>query len=192
MVARAVEEASTRLRELRRVEWEDLGLAAAALALSLAATRVYPPLAIPLFLGGLTVGALGVRAMWLRWDLVDRLSGEPDAYAIAEVRARGSREATMERRRSYAALIRTTLEARRVAAADAAGADELAALAAELEDDRLALDPVAAVACRSLVTDLEPTRLPSASLPPDELRARVVRIRRGFASGDRLPDTLAP
>ena len=181
-VARALDEASTRLRELRHAEWEDLGLAGVALGLSLAATRVYPPLALPLFLGGLAVGALGVRAMWLHWDLVDRLSGVPEAYAIAEVRSHAEREATMGRRRSYAALIRATLEEQRLAGKPSEAAEELASLAAELDDESLALDPAAAVACMRLLTDLETSPLLNPSLPADELQASVLRIRTGFSS----------
>jgi hypothetical protein len=177
MVARTVDEASTRLRELRQAEWEDLGLAAVALGLSLVATRVYPPLALPLFLGGLAVAVLGVRAMWFHWDLVDRLSGDPDAYEIAEVRARAEREATMEKRRMYAALIRATVED-----GELDEVDELAALTFELEDESLALDPAAAVACMRLLTDVESSPLLDSSRPADELHARVVRIRAGFSS----------
>ena len=91
MHARAVDDAATRLRDLRREEWEDLSLAALAIALALAATWARPALALPLFLGGLAVGALGLRALWRRWDLVDRLAGERDAHVISEVRAYAAR-----------------------------------------------------------------------------------------------------
>jgi hypothetical protein len=53
--ARAVEEAATRLRELRLEEWEDLGLAL-ALGLAPVAAEVRPAFALPLFVGGLVVG----------------------------------------------------------------------------------------------------------------------------------------
>jgi hypothetical protein len=180
MLARTVDEASLQLRELRHAEWEDLGLGAVALASALAATIVYPPLAMPLFLGGLVVGALGVRAMWMRWDLVDRLAGERDAYAIAEVRSRAERDATMGRRRTYAALIRSTLEGRRLAGQELPAAQELAALAVELEDETLQLDPAAAVACLRLLTDGDASPLLNPSLSAEELRSRVVQIRAEF------------
>lgn len=109
MYARAVDDASARLRELRQDEWQDLGLAALALGLAAVAAEVRPTLALPLFLAGLVVGALGAKALWRRWDLVERLSGERDAYVISEVRAYASREATMERRHTFAALIRSRL-----------------------------------------------------------------------------------
>jgi hypothetical protein len=181
MLARTVDEASLHLRELRHAEWEDLGLAAAALAAALAATIVYPPLAMPLFLGGLAVGALGVRAMWMRWDLVDRLAGERDAYAIAEVRSRAEREASLARRRVYAALIRATLEGQRLGQKELSATAELAALAAELEDETLQLDPAAAVACMRLLTDIGSSPLLNPSHPANELRSRVAQIRAGFS-----------
>jgi hypothetical protein len=183
MDARAVDAAAARLRELRAEEWENLGLGALALGVAVAATRFRPSLAVPLFVGGLAVGVLGVRALFRRWDLVERLSGERDAYAIGEVLAYASREATLEHRRGLAALVRARLadpgpgfEPR---VADAA--EELEALAAELEDPSLALDPACAVACTRLFGDPERSPLLNPALPGDELRGRVLRIRAGFA-----------
>ena len=125
MYARAIDEADARLRELRHEEWGDLGLAAFAVGAAIVATEFLPALTAPLFVGGLVVGALGVRALWRRWDLVELLAGERDAYVISEVLACASREATMERRYSFAALIRhrcrdasVTCDARVLAVAD--------------------------------------------------------------------------
>jgi len=134
--ARAVEQADARLRELRQEERGDLALAATAVTASLVATEVRPALAAPIFIGGLVAGVLGARALWRRWDLLERLSGERDAHVISEVRAFAAREATMERRQSVAALVRSSLR-RATRANDArllAAADELEALARELED----------------------------------------------------------
>jgi hypothetical protein len=153
MYARALDEAAARLQELRHEEWGDLGLAAFALGLALAATQVRPALSVPLFLGGLVVGVFGVRALWRRWDLIDRLARERDAYVIPEVLAYASREATMERRHSFAALIRGRLK-QTEAPLDTrlnSAAEELETLATELEDDELALDPACATACPSVV-----------------------------------------
>jgi hypothetical protein len=182
MYARAVDAAEARLRELRYEEREDLGLAALALGLAVAATQVRPALAVPLFLGGLAVGALGVRALWRRWDLVERLAGERDAYVISEVLAFASREATMERRHSFAAFIRSTVRQPRLAceARVIATVEELEALASELDDGELALDPVCAVACMRLVSDLTESPLRNPAIPPEELRSRVRLIRAGF------------
>jgi hypothetical protein len=173
MYARAVEDASARLRELRREEWEQLGLAALALGVAVAATEVRPALALPLFLAGLVVGALGLRALWRRWDLVERLSGERDAHLIPEVLAYAAREATMERRQSLAALIRSRLNQPEpaVAARVNAAAEELEALACELEDGELTLDPACAVACMRLLSDPAGSPLLNQALPPEELRS---------------------
>jgi cation transport ATPase len=184
MYARDVEKATARLHELRRAEWEDLALAALAFAAALVATQFWRELAVPLFLGGLTVGALGIRALWGRWDVVDRLAGERDAYVIPEVLAYASREATMERRRSFAAIIRGF--------APAAGhpnearlgvvAEELESLTCELEDEGLELDPVSAVDCFRLLSDLEGSPLLNPDVSAEELRASIRHIRRGFSA----------
>jgi hypothetical protein len=182
MYARAVDDAAARLRALRQEELGDLGLAALALALACAATQVRPVLAVPLFLGGLAVAVLGIRALWLHWDLVERLAGERDAYVIPEVMTYASREATMERRHNFAALIRNQLQqpgfpvVERIAAA----ADELEALAFELDDAALELDPASAVACMRLLSDVVESPLLNSAPPPEELRSRVRQIRSGF------------
>ena len=178
MDARAVDEAAKRLSELRQAEWAKLGLGALALALAVAATQIRPAFALPLFLGGLAVGASGVIALWRRWDLVDRLAGDADAHEISEVLAYASRESTMERRRAFAAMIRARLEepGERLLSVE----DELAALIAQLEDDQLVLDPACAVACMRLVSDVADSPLLDETLPAQYLRARVLRIRWGF------------
>jgi hypothetical protein len=186
MYARAVDDAASRLRELRHEEWEDLILAALALGLAVAATQILPPLALPLLLGGLAVGIRGVRALWRRWDLVERLAGERDAHVLPEVLERASREATMERRQTYAALIRTRLGQPAVVceARLSAVADELEALASELEDDALVLEPASAVACAHLLSDVKESPLLNPALPPALLRSHVQQIRSGFSSGE--------
>jgi hypothetical protein len=177
MYARALDEAAASLRELRHDEVCRLGVAAVAMALAVAATRVCPDLALPLFLGGLCVGALGAHALWHRWDLVDRLADDPDAYVIPEVRSYASREAAMPRRRTFAALIRSGLVAERPCV-DACIADELETLATELEDDGLVLDPARAIACFRLLSEV-----PSLDqMSKAELRSRVRRIRSGFSA----------
>jgi hypothetical protein len=177
MYARAVEEGAARLRALRHEEWEDLGLGAVTIALAVAATQVWPELALPLFVGGIAVGAKGVRAAWRRWDLVDRLADYVDAYVIPEVLAYASRHTSMERRRTFASFLRSRLLTgdERVAAV----AQDLEALATELEDDSLALDPAAAVATMRLLSETDSPLLARAA-PTDELRSRVLQIRSGF------------
>jgi hypothetical protein len=182
MYARAVDDAAARIRDLRREEHEDLGLALLALGLAVALTRVRPSLAMPLFLGGLVVGALGMRALWRRWDLVERLSGDHDAYAISEVLACASREATTERRHVFAASIRWRLAQPGPAFAERvqAATGELEALASELDDGELELDPASAVACARLLSDFTESPLMNPDLPSEELRTRIRQIRSGF------------
>jgi hypothetical protein len=179
MYARAVEDAEVRIRELRREEYRDLGLAAVSL--------VHPPLALPLLVGGLAVGILGLRALWRRWDLLERLAGDHDAYVITEVLEHAAREATPERRRVYAAAIRSRLNEASLLSRGriTAVARQLEALASELGDDKLELDPAAAVACARLLEDYAESPLLNPDLPPDELRSRVCQIRAGFRASRR-------
>jgi hypothetical protein len=179
MYARAVDDAATRLRELRRDEWEGLALGALALTLALAATQVRPSLAVPLFLGGLVVGGRGLAAGVRRSELVEWLVRDRDAYAIAEVRAHAAREATMRRRTVCAAWIRAVLELHRTDVAPDL-AEPLLALAVELDDAALVLDPSAAVACTRLVED-EALLVRDLLEAPAAVRARVDRIRAGFS-----------
>ena len=160
MYARAVEDAAQDLRDLRHDEWGDFGVGVLAFCLAAAATGLRPTWALPLLIGGMAVWALGVRALWRRWDLVDRLAGERDAYVISDVLAYASREATMDRRRIFAAMIRGTIRQPGLARESRVGAaaDELAALASELEDEELVLDPACAVACSRLVRDFQAAR----------------------------------
>ena len=180
MYARAVDDAGARLRELGHRGWESLGAGVLAFALALAATQLHRPLAVPLFVGGLAVLLSGIRSVWRHWDLLDRLTEERDAYVIPEVLARARREATMERRRGFAADLRGTLTHPAGYTPRADVAEELAALASELEDAGLALEPACAVACMRLSSDPA-----SPPFDPDalhaEVRARVARIRAGFS-----------
>jgi hypothetical protein len=179
MVARAVEDVGRQLKDLQREEWEDGAVGAAALALAVAASVVRPSLAVPLFVGGLFLTWRAVVAGWRRWDLVDRLLVERDAYTIPEVRLRAEREASMANRRSLSRSIRSRLELAenpRVAA----NAGQLAALAEELADPELELDPACAAACSRLLTDEFTSPLVNSALPADEVRSRLVQIRSGF------------
>ena len=99
MVARAVDDAAARLRELRCEQLADFGLALFVLALALAATGLRPEFALPLFLGGVFALVAGMRAVWRRWDLVDRLASDCDGRTIPEVGAYAERQAGLPRRR---------------------------------------------------------------------------------------------
>ena len=186
MHARAVDDAETRLKALRREEREDLALAGVTLGLAIAAAERAPSLALPLLIGGMALGVLGIRALWRHWDLVDRLAGEPDAYAIAEMLAYAARETTMQKRRMFAALIRHHLEPMSAERPNRAGdaAEELAALADELEDETLELSPASAVACSRLLGEPIESPLLNPALPHDGLRSSVRRIRSGLRPAD--------
>jgi hypothetical protein len=183
MTARTIEEAERRLHELRQEEWSDLTLAALAMGFALGATVVYPSLAGPLFIGALAVGFVAARAFFRRWELFDRLLLDRDAFAIPEVRRRAEHIAAMESRRTLAASVRNRLTpapgfslATRVAAA----AEELVALASELEDEKLALDPECAVRCLELLTNGTDSPLLNDLLPVEDVRVRIRQIRGGF------------
>ena len=181
MYARAIDDAAAELHELRATEREDLGLALVVLIASLVATDAAPSLALPLFLGAVCIAVLGLRATIRRFELVQQLWGDRDAYAIGEVRERAERESTMARRRCAAARIRALAEG----SSDERLVDvepELQALIAELEDARLALDPAAAVLCAQLLTDVVESPLLRTEKPVEELRARLRRARAGFAA----------
>jgi hypothetical protein len=101
---------------------------------------------------------------------------------ISEVLAYALRDATMERRHSLAASIRSRLghpglgfEARTLDAAK-----ELEALVRELDDDELELEPACAVACARLLSDSAESPLLNPAQPPEDLRSRVRQIRSGF------------
>jgi hypothetical protein len=197
MSARAVDDAAIRLRELRREESENLGLAALSLGLAVAAAELRPAFALPLFLGGLVVWTLGIRALYRRWDLVDRLLEERAAYAIAEVAGQASRIATIESRRRMACAIRTTLAdpGLLLEARVHATADQLDELAADLDDGGLVLDPACAVACRRLLYEYAGSPLLDPAVPPEELRSRLNQIRSGFvgrAAGECLAARARP
>jgi hypothetical protein len=182
MYARALEEAETRLGELRIDELQRVALSAAALGASLTATVVYEPLVLPLFVGGAALGILGIGAIWRHWDLLDRLADDRDAYVIPAVQAYAARDARMDRRLDHAAHIRSWIEAPSLStgARIVDFADELEELARELEDDGLDLEPACAIACRRLVTDPMVSPLLNEALPHGDVGPTIARVRAGF------------
>jgi hypothetical protein len=183
MYARQVEEQSTELHELKHDELELIGLTVLSFGLAFAA-HGRPTIALPLLAAGLAGAALAVRAFWRRWDLVDRLLLERDAYEIAEVRTRAEHMALLENRRSLAWSIRWRLE-HASAFTEPDGrllrvAPELAALADDLEDERLELDPLRAVECERLLTDGVTSPLVDQTASVDDLYSWICRIRAGF------------
>jgi hypothetical protein len=154
-----------------------------AFGLAVAAASFRPALALPLFFGGLVLAGRAVLAGWRRWDLLDRLLVERDAYAIPEVRVRAAEEATMANRRWLSRTIRARLELAENPRVTV-NADQLAALAEELADPQLELDPACAAACSRLLTDEVTSPLINSGLPAEEVRSRIVQIRSGFRPRD--------
>jgi hypothetical protein len=181
-----IDRAAVELHELRQEEWLDVGLAALTFGLALAASGFAPSLAVPLLVGGLTSSVLAVRAFWRRWDLLDRLALDRETYRIPEVHLRAARAATMESRRLLAERIRHVLDppGYPCAARVSAEADALAALARELDDATLSLDPACAVACRQLLVEAE-SPLFNEALPAGDVGVRVRQIRSGFTPAAR-------
>ena len=125
---------------------DDLALMFAAFSTALGATRIAPSLAAPLLVGGILSGTLALRAFWLRWDLIDRLAQDRDAYSIAEVRRFGERSASQANRLLLASF------ARHLAGGEPGEIGEkLVRLAGCLEDGDMALMPDCAVACQHLL-----------------------------------------
>jgi hypothetical protein len=89
----------------------------------------------------------------------------------------------MERRRAYAASIRCRVGERLPELQEriAPVADELDALACELEDGELELEPACAVACSRLVTDVAGSPLLNTAVPAGDLCSRIRQIRSGFS-----------
>lgn len=187
MYARQVEEQSTELEELKRDELELVGLTVLCFGLALAA-HGRPTVALPLLTAGLGGAFLAMRAFWRRWDLVDRLLLEREAYFIDEVGKRARCFAELENRRSLASSIRWRLE-NASALKDSTGrlhriAPELAELARELDDESLELDPLRAVECERLLTDGTTSPLVDGVTPTEDVLARIRRIRAGFTPRD--------
>ena len=178
MYARDIDDAASRLRELRADVWHSFALGAASVGGALAATEVAHELVLPLVLGGMFVAGRGMRALLERFELLETLLGQRDAYVIAEVRERALVEARPDHRRALAAYLRTWLPAGERLGPVAA---ELALLAAELEDETLELDPACAVACKRLLCDPLTSPLLTPTGTAEDVRTRVRRIQHGFA-----------
>jgi hypothetical protein len=87
----------------------------------------------------------------------------------------------MDRRRAFAADIRGTLANPSGCAPRADVAEELRALASELESPDLALDPACAVACMRLLSDPASPLFDPEALDA-EVCGRIARIRAGFSA----------
>jgi hypothetical protein len=170
------------LDDLRHEAWDEAMVAGLALVSAVAATHLVPSLALPLLLGGMAVAFRAMRTFWRRWDLLHRLTGERDAYSIREVRSEAEKAATIESRRRLAEAIRWHVREPGSACAARIGAcaDDLLALAIELEDADFVLDPASAVSCTRLVSEGPESPLLNPAMPAEDLRSSVNRIRAGF------------
>src|SRR4029077_20171571 len=95
-------------------------------------------------------------SLWRRWDLVDRLADDRDAYVISTVRAYAARDARMDRRHTNAASLRywaTQADLTEVVSELEQLGRELEQLARDLENADLDLNPACAIVCRRLLTD---------------------------------------
>lgn len=172
------------LHELRVEEWADFALGAVVLALSVASTQAAPLLAWPLLLGGFFVMLRGVIAAVRRSELVERLLLDSKAYEIPEIQVRGEHLASLSHRRVLADSIRSALRGTRPyrPARVELAAVELSALADQLEDETLGLDPYYAVRCHRLLMDGTESPLLNENLQADGLLSTIRRIRGGFES----------
>lgn len=191
MYARQVEEQSTELDELKHDELELVGLTVLCFGLALVG-HGRPAVALPLLAAGLGGAFLAMRAFWRRWDLVDRLLLEREAYLIEEVGRRARNCAELGNRCALADSIRWRLE-NASALRDSGGrlhriAPELAELACELDDESLELDPLRAVECERLLTDGATSPLVDGVTPVEDVLAHVRRIRGGFTPRGRASD----
>jgi hypothetical protein len=162
------------LVRLRHQIIDDLALAAVAFVLALVASVVDQSLALPLLVGGVASACLALRAFWRRMDLIDRLALRRDAYAIPDVRAYGERCASTANRVLLASIARQLARG-----TDGELAEQLDKLAAQLEDEKLALAPECAVACQHLLTGRPESPL-SGDGTSDDTLVRLNHILAGF------------
>lgn len=180
--ARTLEQAEATVGELRREARQDTVVVALALVSALLTTQVRPAVVLPALVVGVAFSFLAARASFRRFQLLDRLAADRDAYAIREIRSRGVRASSMKNRRMLAASIRrmpgepgVALETRITVCRD-----ELERLADELDRPELTLDAFAAVACERLLSDGGESPLFNPALPVDSLISRLRQIRVGF------------
>lgn len=187
MNARQIDEAGERLRDLRLRAAEELALGAGALGLSIAATQLWPSLAVPLLVGAVVVSFLGVQALVRRSFLIEDLAAERDAYVLPAVRRFGLRVVSPAHRRRLASTLRVALKGSTAETAERLEAvrPELDELIADLEDDSLRWDPAVAIGLEHWLTDS--FRDPAVSVA--EARTRLRSFLAGF---DRRPAAGAP
>jgi hypothetical protein len=144
-------------------------------------------LAAALLAGALVETLVAGHAVYRRAGVVSSLALHPAAYALPEVAAYGRKAAQPRQRARLAAwLSEVVAEAQAphslyLADRVALVAHELEALARELTSPRRSVEPVSAVACRRLLTNMIDSPLYNPRLPVDDLQVALRRIRAGIA-----------
>ena len=175
MVARDVEMLGRKLHELDERAFDELGLAAVAFGLALAATQLQQDLAIPLLVGALVLTAFGLVAFVKKRLLIEDVAGDRDAYAIDDVRSYALRLTSRDQRRVQAAQIRRML----AVPSPRGNRAQLRRIMRKLERDDLVLDPVCAVVLEQFLHD--PTS------PVDDVRSHLTQVEAGFRSARVRP-----
>ena len=185
-----LEDAADRIRDARRRAFEAITLAAVLGLVAAGSFRGGAALGVALTAGAAFQLAYAGITLVRRRELVAELAAEPSAYEIPEV-ARFGRRLVEPRQRARLAdgvrgLIReatrpgTFCVRERVLAARA----DLEELAHELASPAVALDPACAVRLKRLLTYATESPFYNASLPPEDARAALFRVRAGLRSRD--------
>jgi hypothetical protein len=184
--ARSIEEAS---RELERRRWQvsaDVAFALVAGALAAPGVLFEPPVALALAIGATIALALSLVAAVRRYLLIERLALDRDAYAIAAVRRYGRRLTSRRMRERLSRSLRSVVadswrcESYIPPGRVAAFATELEELARELAEAACHVEPVSAASCLLLVSDGMESPLLNPTVPGEDLRAALLRIRSGI------------
>jgi hypothetical protein len=192
MDMRAAELAADRLEAARRFSFHASVLAAATLVLTAAVWIWFPAALLPMAILAALEGLVVLWAYYTGRDLLQRLALEPFADEIPEVRRYGERLLKQDERDRLAASIDSL-----IAGAKVPGAfflvdrivlfeDQLRALARELATPTVPIQARSVVTCVRLLTRGVESPLFNPSVPVEQLRSTLLRIR--FGIGKRTDD----
>jgi hypothetical protein len=187
MLARELQEASGDLRHSRRLATQAALLAAVTATGVVVAALAAPALVIPLAAGTGLELAVVCAARYTHRERVARLALEPAAYLLPEVERYGRRQVEPGQRARLSAWIREIVAEASVPGnlylADrvARFAHELEALARDLVQPGVHVQPASVVACRRLLTHTVESPLYNPRLSSDELKLALRRIRAGIS-----------
>jgi hypothetical protein len=163
-----------------------------SLILAAAAQPLAPSLAGPLLLAGLIEASIVYFVASGRRRLTAELAVERDYYAIPEVRSYGEKLKAPRARERLAdwlvELIEVGTDPENAYLGDriADNRSDLLAVADDLRSPRLEAHPTTLATCVALLTRGASSPLYNRGIPPDALRAVLLRIRLGFH--ERTPD----